>query len=188
MYNNIHIKFKNPNEIAVPAVGFGIISSTGIANGRNIPIIIVESDEQKIIDDIIITHETTRYGHCNSQWGSSFDKETIILMLDFEDPIKKTIYIYFDFMQFGMAIDQILYSQCLYIMTGEKGTKVSENIEKDKILIEVPNDWFSKDWEGILKKNYVRHLQKEKNITKKAANEIFHQIRSSWKKIESLRM
>lgn len=179
---------KLKDAICTPIVSNAIVSSEGIANGRGIPVVVVAPDENHIIDNIISTHQSIPSGHVSSQWASSVDQSTIYLILDFSDPVANKVIIAFDIIKYGIIVDQIIFSQCLYLMTGTPGMHFSENTEKPRIILEVPSEDFKDSWGKIYKEKYSGFLQKKYHISQKKAKNIFDEMQKELNELKTLRM
>lgn len=188
MSNQWKLQRGNSIDFTVSCVTSALISSTGVANGRNIPVVIVKTDPKNVIDDIISIHETIPCGHCDSQWGMTVDRKKVLLSLEFKDPIECKFLIAFDFLKYAAVVDQIIYSQCMYLMTGTPGMKLSENLDKDRILLEIPSESFSEEWERIYRKEYVKYLRQKYQISRKESIEIFDKLKKELNDIKTLRL
>ena len=176
------------NDILTRVVATAAIACEGVANGRNIPVAIVEPDIDGKINDLIITHKSVKNGNCECQWGTTEGYEYAILSLSFSSPIEQKIILFFDVIKYGIIVDQILYAKCLFLMTGNSETKFSEHIGEPRILLEVPCDDFQEDWNKIYRKKYVEHLREEYKMSKKEALAIFDDVNNEMQKIKTLRI
>lgn len=182
-------KFKNrKDDILTRVVATATIACEGVANGRNIPVTIVESDVDGIINDLIITHKSVKNGNCESQWGVTEGYEYVILSLSFSSPIEQKIILFFDVIKYGIIVNQILYAKCLFLMTGDSKTKFSEHMGDPRILLEVPCDDFQEDWNKIHRKKYTDYLRRKYRISKKEALKIFNDMQNELQVIKTLRI
>lgn len=154
MKKRVRIKAKS-SDLILRVSASAAIASAGIANGRNVPVIFVESDEQNRIDNIITMHETIKEGNCESSWGVTDDGKNAILILDFKNPIEQKVILLFDIIKFGILVNQILYAQCLWLMVGTESSKLSLCFDDKRIFIEVPIDTFETDWNEIYRKHML---------------------------------
>ena len=83
------------------------ISTVGVANGRNIPVVFVPSDESKKTDSIISFHKNVSEGNCISNWGLTSNNQFVILCLDFQNPIKQKVILFFDIIKFGLLLNKL---------------------------------------------------------------------------------
>ena len=181
-------KLAEEGTIIASVTGTAALSVIGVANGRTVPVVIIQPDEEKIIDAAINAHSGISGGTCESQWGCTYDRNTILLHLEFTTPVAVKIIIPLDIIGNGATIDQIIHTQCMYLMTGEPGTKLSQNLRKERILLEVPSRDFVNEWRKLYKKKYCKYLQKTHHISSKAAEEVFDKLQEEFSCIKKLRM
>lgn len=187
MSKPIKRKFED-DEIITKVVSSATIASAGIANGRNIPVVIVESDNKNKINDLLKAHESVKNGNCASQFGFIEGYQYAMLILDFSLPIEITIVLLFDVIKQGITVDQILYSKCMYLMTGDEKTKFSLNMDKPRILLEITTEGFQPHWNKIYKKKYSKYLKKKYSVTKKDSEKLFDKIRKEHETLKKIRM
>lgn len=176
------------DDILTTVVNTGALSAYGVANGRTVPVVILQTDREKKIDAAINAHIGISNGNCDSQWGRTCDGNKILLRLEFTVPVAITLIIPFDIISNGATIDQIIHTQCLYLMTGDPGMKLSQNLHKERILLEIPSREFVDEWRRLYKKKYCKHLKKTYHISSSAAEEVFEKIQSEFSCVKKLRM
>lgn len=174
--------------IHTPVVACSALTSVGIANGRTIPVIFVENDDQGKIESAILLHKNVSQGACSTQWGVTKDNKYVLLFLGFSLPTETQVVLFFDILKHGYIVSHILRMQCMYLMVGTKDTKLSEHLASPKVLIEVKNEDFIQKWNKIFKKEYTKHLKKKHHISKKDAVEIFEKITKEISIMEKLRL
>ena len=176
------------DDIIATVVNTAALSVVGVANGRTVPVVILQPDDENKTDAVITAHSGISEGNCESQWGCSYDRNTILLHLEFTEPVALKIIIPLDIIHNGATIDQIIHTQCLYLMTGNPGMKLSQNLRKERILLEVPSREFADEWRKLYKKKYCKHLRKTHHISSKAAEEVFDKLQDEFSCIKKLRM
>lgn len=192
MKKRVRIK-PNSSDLILRVVASSTIACSGIADGRNIPVVFVESDERNKIDSILTMHEIVKEGNCESTWGIADDKKNAILILDFKDPIEQKVILLFDIIKFGIVVSQIIYAQCLCLMVGNESSKLSLCFDDKNIFIEVPIDTFETNsfvtvWNATFRKTYAKHLKKKYNLTMKVALEKFDKMKEEFEIIKTIRM
>lgn len=165
-----------------------ILTVQGIANGRTIPVIFAENDNENKIETTIKFHQTVKQGVCSTQWGITEDNKYALLFLVFSVPTETKILLFFDVLKFGHVVTHIIRMQCFYLAVGHKNSKLSEKMDTHKVLIEVKNDDFFEEWNSIFKKEYTKHLRSEYKLTKKEAADIFDKISKEVSVIEKIRL
>lgn len=178
-----------PDDTIITQVVSGAhITSSGFANGRTIPVIFVESDSENKIKELIHIHKGIQNGNCNSQWGMPLKRDRPFLQLSFTSPQKLNLMIYFDVVKFGLLVDQILYSKCMYLAIGEPNCSLSENLDQEKILLEIPDTGFGSEWEVLYPKMFCKHMKKKYRTSKKDALSHFEKMRSQFEEVKKLRL
>ena len=168
-------------------VSCSTLTSVGIANGKTIPVIFVENDSENKIESSILLHQNVKQGMCSTQWGITDDSK-YALFLEFSLPTENRIVLLFDILKHGYIVAHILRMQCMYLMIGTKGAKLSQHLNSPKLLIEVKNEDFLPEWNKIFKKEYTKHLKKKHKLSKKDASEIFDKITQEISIIEKMRL
>lgn len=181
-------KFNKESTVITRVVACASIAMVGVANGRNIPVVFVEKDDNDRIHKLLSFHNNIRTGNCVSQWGMTEDNKYVALVLDFSNPLKEKIVVLFDVIKFGIVIDQILAFECLYLMIGTENSKLSNSLNDEKILLEIPNGSFGSEWDKIYRKEYSKFLKDKHNISLKVANEIFDKTRDEISVIKKIRL
>ncbi|MEL5450769.1 hypothetical protein PTR41_12935 [Serratia bockelmannii] len=182
MGNNISVAKSEYLEL----VGDGAIASSRTADGRLIPLIILDTSEKRDLFNLVELHGESELGDVMSVWGSdSIIRKNVCLILIFERPIELRIAIKFNIDKHLNLIDGIIQSRAIYIQPGVKGDKISQNINAPKILIEIPTRTTFAKWDDILKGRIEKKLKKEgvsRKEIKKSRDEHILTMRDIWGK------
>lgn len=182
-------KYKSsPDEIRLLVAASAAIASVDIANGRNIPVVFVPSDDKNKINEIISLHENIKEGNCSTSWGITPDKKFTLLYLDFQNPVKQKVILFFDIVRFGIVVEQIMHSQCMYLAIGDEASKLSLCMGQKRIFIDVYCDGFKDAWPNIFRTQYAKHLKRKYKISKKEALECFDKILKEWDILKRMRL
>ena len=175
------------DEIRSLVLSSSAIAVSGVANGRNIPVVFVSPDENNKIKDIIDFHEKINEGNCITTWGLTSNKEHV-LYLDFQDPIKQKVVLFFDIIRFGIVVEQIMYSQCMFLALGDENSKLSLCMDQKKILIDIYCDDFKNIWVNVFREKYSKHLRKKYKFSKRQSLEYFDRILKEWNVLKKIRL
>lgn len=153
----------------------GLIANRDYANGRLIPAIVISSEEDEYIKEVIKLHSTMPLGDIVIQWGgtirSLFSADKWMLYLTFLTPTSYTCCIVFSLKEHYSVIDAILQSRGLRISFGYKGDKVSQLDINNNITIEVPYTGIDSKWEKtliqIVKSKMRKHKVQKKELNKR---------------------
>jgi hypothetical protein len=135
----------------VSVIADGAIANPDVNEGRMVPLVILDTATRPDIDELIRLHGFFGPGDVKSQWASSTNNENIVfLKLSFLRPVELTIYVEFDLSKgHNVLIEQALISRALYIQAGRPGDRLKDDVDKPKLILEVPDGGFRERWEKI---------------------------------------
>ena len=120
-------KSAKADDIIATVVNTAALSVVGVANGRTVPVVILQSDGESKIDAVIDSHFGMSEGNCQSQWGCTNDRNTILLHLEFREPVAVKIVIPLDIIHNGATIDHNSYAMPLYYDRDPRHETVSKS-------------------------------------------------------------
>ncbi|MFD8391200.1 hypothetical protein ACFV2N_18875 [Streptomyces sp. NPDC059680] len=133
-------------------VGDAAIATHGFADGRMIPILIVDTATRPDLEELVRVHQHMSSGDCKSNWGRNLnDKDQVVLHLEFIRPIQATVTLAFDVPTQGILVDSILMTQAFLLLPGRPGDRFITKQESPRILVEVPRGDFGEIWEKLLR-------------------------------------
>lgn len=166
-------------------VSDGGLSSPFIGEGRFLPALIIDVEDNVEVTELIKLHNGIPPGDTELQWAlpdTFFSPKSISLNLKFTKPMKVQFGIDFRFEDQYSLVDGIIQSRGFYLMTGKASDRVSQSIN-GSILVEVPHMNFDKKWNDLListlKKKY-RKMGASRKDARKYANEHIKSMRSVW--------
>lgn len=71
-------KDKNKTRLQIDVVSNASISRPDYANGKNIPLLIVNTTDHLEVEKAIVTEPTQEYGRVNTKWGKSTDRKRLV--------------------------------------------------------------------------------------------------------------
>ena len=171
-----------PKSALLEIVGDGAISSRLFADGRLLPVIIVDCEGHQGMREAIQVHKFQSIGDISSAWGRvSKYPNSVVLFMDLLRPIATSAVVLFDVETQGILVSSILASHGIYLQPLSSGRTVSEGIDNPKIVVEVPEADFDEKWESIYRTAIRRRFRREglrgKNLTN-AVNEFLDQVDS----------
>ena len=184
------MRFRMKNKIAIRRddylnlVGDGAIANAKTADGRLIPVIILDTREKKQLEYLVKMHEQIDTGDVSSIWSiTRFNHEQGNLVLFFKTPMEFKVAISLQSLKHSPIIEGIRISKAVYIQPGKPGDRVSDDINAPKILVEIPAKTTFEKWDEIFEKMVIKKLKKEglrgKNL-KEAAREHILLIKDIW--------
>lgn len=176
-----NIKFKNHELEFVEIVSDASIASREVADGKNIPLIILNTVNRKDINILVSNHRYYGQGEVKIQWGSfTKNKKEICLHMSFQSPSEINILVNFNICTQGALVHMILTSKLLYLQGGKEGDKYGNSMGADRIIIEVPHVGFEVIWMKMWHKQLSKHYRKSRKISarkaKKLASEFIKKI------------
>lgn len=159
-------------------VSEGLLANQYFAEGRLIAGVVLESDEDCYLKEIIKQHTYDNLkGDVEIVWAKIpvlGSVKQFILSISFKKPIVYQFYIKFPIPKYLLTIDAILQSRGVRISLGTEGDKVSNTPEH--MVIEIPKTDFDSKWNNILLENMKKEYKKggwpKSEINEKAKNRI----------------
>lgn len=169
---------KNPVSIISDAA----VATRGMADGRIIPVLIINTSLRPDIEGMIRAHKHIGAGDAKSVWllPSRFNTNKILLALTVIKPSRCVIVIEFNLVHQGGVVDQIIQAQGVYIQPGKEGDRLRTTIDHERLLVEVPSRHIRKDWDKIFQKSLAKDFKKKglsRNDAKLAAKDFIKELR-----------
>jgi hypothetical protein len=165
----------------VPIVGDAAIATVGVGHGRLIPLIIIDTTNRPDLAEVIEAQLHLPVGDVVVQWGSLPKRHGhIALFLRFQRPIERAAIIEFDIAKQGILVEHILQSSGLYIQAGNVGDRLKHDLNRPKMLIEVPDTGIRARWDKLYFDVVVKRARKEglgRREAKEVARAVIGQIR-----------
>lgn len=171
----------------VEMVSDGIIYTANIANGKAIPLVILNTINHINIEQSITLHVGIKTGHVRTLWGKSKDNRKIILNINIVEPSPSKFAIIFDILKQSGLVDIIIQSQLLLIQPGKPGDRLKTTMNNPRLLIEVPSSHFFNEWLRIYTKAYIKHF-KNLGYDKKTAEKMAIALRKEWGAVRDMRL
>jgi len=179
------------NEVSkepVPIIADGSIATLHFGDGRNIPIIIIDTAKRPDIFDLVKSQEEQPPGDVKSAWGRlSKSKNFISLVLFFERPSQTTVILEFNIVEQGILVESILTAQSLYLQPGLPGDRLKNTVNNSKIIVEIPDMGFREVWNNLFQSEVEAYFRK-KGLNRKASCEAAKNAISELRKLANFRM
>jgi len=173
----------------VPIVSDAAISSIGVADGRLLPLVIIDTSSRPDIEDAIKAHLHLRPGDAESGWvkASSKDNDRIGLLLNLKKPSSCVVLLNFNIVSNGGLVDLIVHGQGLYLQAGRMGDRLKSTMDKERILVEVPSKDFQEEWNKMYHNAIERDFRK-RGAKKHEAKKMSEKFIASMREFGSFRM
>ena len=145
----------------VPIVGDGGIADPEWGDGRPIPVLVIDCAKHPQVSDLILLPHNPP-GDVISTWiRRRFDKKRAFLRLEFERPVNAKVILRFRLDRQAGLVDGIIRARGVYLQSLETGRRVSEGVDKPKILVEVPGSTtFPGDWSALYRSVIARSYRR----------------------------
>lgn len=180
----------SPHEIQpVPIVADAAVSTRGALGGRLVPLVILDTSDRPDIDELIRIHQAaTTPGDVKTQWAERDGRGGhIALILTFVRPSEAIVILEFDIAKQGILVEQILTAKGLYIQSGRIGDRLIKDLGRPKILLEVADTGFRKDWDRLFQKYLTKHFR-AKGLGRSDAKQAALSAIAELRKLGSIRM
>ena len=180
------IKAKGEISLA-PIVGDAAVAEGHIAEGRLIPLVIIDAEVRPDIAELIRAHQHTPPGDVTCRWGQlQGSKDRVALFLHFTKPIQLSAALEFEIVRQGILVEQMLVAKCLYLQPGKPGDRISTSWKVPRILIEVPDTGFREAWDYLFERNLVADF-KRRGLSRQQAKQVTKEALSKLRQFGSVR-
>lgn len=127
-------------------VADGALSIPKVADGRIIPVLILETSEREDVDEYVRIHQAAPPGDVSTQWGRKRFGSKRFLIVRSLRPVEISMIIELDAERNAQLINFILRAEAFYLQPGRPGDRLSDQVSKAKVLIGVPDTGFAAKW------------------------------------------
>lgn len=173
----------------VPIVRDAGVGVRGWAEGRMIPLLILDTTKRPDIDDMIRAHQHLGPGDATSGWmrPSRWTGDRISLVITTTKPIRCTMVIEFDLEKWGGTVDQIVATQALYVQPGRPGDRLVTTMVHERLLVEIPTREFREDWDRMFRKATVAGFRR-KGLSRAEAKQAADRFMADWRQALAIRL
>jgi hypothetical protein len=167
----------------VPIASDGVIATSGVADGRLVPVLILDTTTRPDIDDMVAAHLKLGPGDVDSRWyrPSRWHTKVVGLHLDFRQPAPCVVRIEFEVERKGALVDTILRARGLFLQPGRPGGRLRDSMDAARLIVEVPSTDFVKLWDSIFEAGIIRRYRRQggsRGESKRLAREAIERWRS----------
>ena len=179
-------KPRNLDNNHLPIISDALIGSKSIGDGKMIPSLIIDTANRPDVEKLILHHKDLPPGDAVTSWAQiRGHKNSIALIIEFNRPSELSFILLFDIAKQGILVDSILSAKSVYLQSGSCGDRMFNTVGVPRIILEVPDMGFSKDWSSMWRKTIIKAFRK-KGLNKKdainACNESIKRMREISKK------
>jgi hypothetical protein len=165
----------------LPIVADAAIAAEVFADGRLVPVLIVDTSERPDIDQLVRAHEFVAPGDVDTTWMRRPGKDrlsSVSLLLEFKRPVSCNVILEFSLPDMIPIVDLIVGARALYIQPGRPGDRLATTIRSPKIIADVPSDDFSPAWDEILPRCLEREFRRRGLLKREARKAAAEHIRT----------
>ncbi len=172
---------KIDDNLFVPIVRDLAIAEGGTAEGRVIPVLVLDCRKHPELQHHLRLHESVPVGDHNCTWGAN--KKFVFLLFEFLRPTKLKIGIKFEIEKEFSLADGIVQARGVYLQSNESEDKVLGGLLAPRILVEVPPGTVLNDWDKRLLTALTKRMKREgldRKQARDAAIEALKRTREIW--------
>jgi hypothetical protein len=174
--------------LVVPIVGDAAIAGP-VADGRLIPVLILDTAERPEIAELIRVHELLPPGDAESQWGFSREnKDHVMLHLRFVRPMEVELILLFSAQEQAVLVEGMLSGGGVYLQAGAVGDHLSTTLDSPRVLVELPDTGFRPHWEAFLLDRMTRLMSQRLGTSRRGARTAAEAVITQMKEIAQLRL
>lgn len=176
-------------EQPVPIVSDAMMLSAGIADGRSIPVLILDTSQRPDIEAMVCAHEHLGPGDVSVMWSSAglLKRDHVKLVLVFQHPHSCVVIIDFRLAKYGGLVDQLVQNEVLYIQPGRAGDRFKNTMANPRIMIEVPSVSFRERWNQIFVASIIRDCKK-RGLSKREIKRRLPEFVAEWRQLSAQRI
>lgn len=157
-----------------------------MADGRIIPVLILDCSAHQELYELILLHEHTPPGDATLTWGRKrFDKKHVFLKIEFSRPLVTRVMLSFTLERQAALVDGIINSRGVYLQPLQSGRRVTEGLDKPKIIVEVPSSATFPEWPKLHRDTIVRTYRSQgapRTVADALADQHLARLKEIWSK------
>ena len=165
--------------IVVSVVSDALILQKGFADGRGLPLIIIDTTGYPQVERSIELHRNASQGEVSYVWGKTTNGKHIILRISMISPVEIEFIVLFDLHKHYELINLIIKSHLLYIQAGKPGDRLIHDMAKPKLFLEIGSTDFDNKWESIYRKSQ-RNRFVSLGVKKKDLDAVIKDFNNEW--------
>lgn len=171
----------------VTVVSDSLIMQKNLANGRSIPLIIINTTGYPQINRAIDLHSGSDQGEVTLTWGKTPDSKYIVLVIESISPVEIKYTIAFELYEHYALLETILKTHLVYVQAGKQGDKLMHNFNEPKILIELPITNFEPEILRLTQKAKIKRFKNLK-VKRKDLKNTIKEFDNEWESFISTRL
>jgi hypothetical protein len=137
----------------VQLIADGAISTPAFAEGKMVPVAILDTTQRPDLDLLFRSHAHVPPGDALTQWvGLNESFNSVGLVVKFIRPSELKFVVQFDLEKHALLIDQAIFSSCIFLQSGKPGDRLANTYYSrvsKRIFVEIGAGGFESKWEEI---------------------------------------
>lgn len=174
--------------LVVPIVGDAAIAGP-IADGRLLPLLILDTGVRPEVAEVIRVHEHLPGGDAQSQWGFSQENDDdVMLHLRFVQPMDVELILLFDVRRQAILVDAMLTGGGVYLQAGVAGDRLITTMDAQRVLVELPDVGFRPHWEKFLLERTTTVVSQRLGVSRRKARPAAEALIAEMRKVARFQM
>lgn len=174
--------------LVVPIVGDAAIAGP-IADGRLLPLLILDTSARPEVAEVIRVHEHLPGGDAQSQWGFSRENDDeVMLHLRFAQPMDVELILLFDVQRQAILVDAMLTGGGVYLQAGVAGDRLISTMNAQRVLVELPDVGFGPHWERFLLERTTALVSQRLGVSRRKARPAAEALIAEMRKVTRFQM
>lgn len=162
-------KVSLPTAWQVPILADAAMAGSETADGRLIPVLILDTTRHPKLAELIRIHEQLGPGDVRFAWGIKKGLKDAMLIVEFERPIEVQSVFVFDIAKYAGLVELMMASGGVYLQAGSPGDRLTSTLDNPRILVELPDTGFRPVWEEVLLKRMAAVIRAQSGMSRAAA-------------------
>jgi hypothetical protein len=182
-------KVTYPPEMVVPIVADGAIAGHGFADGRLLPLLILDTSTRRDVAELLRVHEFLPVGDQRFQWARSRDTDDdVALYLRFIQPMDVELLLRFSVERQAILVEGILSGGGVWLQAGKPGDRLATTMDANRVAIELPDTGFRPEWERFLLKRMTRVMSRRLGVSHRSARPAARKVITDMQAVARFRM
>ena len=183
-------KTKIEKSLIVSIVGDGAMAGPTVADGRLLPLLIVDTAGRPDIAELIRVHRHLPSGDVVSQWGGKVegDDDTVLLSLHFLRPMDLSVALIFSIEKQAMLVEAMLTGGGVYLQAGNGKDRLVTTLDANRMFVELPDGAFGSVWPKLLQDRMTAVTARRLGVSRRKARPAAERLVGEIRRLAAFRM
>jgi hypothetical protein len=182
-------KAKFHPSLVVPIVGDGALAGAAFADGRLLPVLILETSKRSDVSEVLRIHRFIPVGDAQFRWALSRDTDDgVALWMRFVRPIEVELLLQFSIERQAILVEGMLSGGGVWLQEGSPGDRLATTLEAERLAVELPDVGFRAEWDRFLLRRVTRVIAERAGLSRRKARPLAKETIENMRKMTSFRM